>query len=208
MPNMHLLVAVSLLVSLLACDSKKERTTSGLAEIASGSLAVKQAAPAAAASVEPAAEKKIVRRPSMDEKLEVTDAIRSRVESRHPEAAGFLTGAQIEEKLFALDLKRGKDDEALKHFDRLAKGKWILLTGPLTAPQADGFELPVRYTPRDPTDPMGLTSQWISVKLTELQGYEATEYRSGEKAAVLAKYKGSKEASPGFDLILLGHWYE
>jgi hypothetical protein len=208
MSTPRVLVGLCCSVLVFACDSKKEPTGSGMASIASESLAVKQPQPAAAPSVQPAVEKKIVRRPGMEEALDVTDAIRSRVESRHPEAAGFLTGAQIEEKLFALDLKRGKDDDALKHVDRLAKGKWILLTGPVTAPQPEGFELPIRYTPRDPTDPMGLTSQWINVKLTAIQGYEATEYRPGEKAAVLARYKGNKEAAPGFDLILIGHWYE
>jgi hypothetical protein len=213
-PMRHLVVVVLLAVSTFAtgfgCDSKKESTGNGIAAIASGSLAMQRPAasviPAAAAA--PAPGKKVVRRPSAEEALMATDVIRARLENRHPEAAGFLTGDQVEEKLFALELKRGKDDEALKHLDRIAKGKWLLLTGPLTPAQPEGFELPVRYTPRDSADPMGLTSQWINVKVTNLQGYDAAEYRAGEKTAVLARYNGNKEASPGFDLILLGQWYE
>jgi hypothetical protein len=189
------------------CESKKVPSAEGVAVVASGSLAMRPIASQVEVA-DPTEERKIIRRPGMDDLLEVTSEIRSRIERRHPEAAGFLSGKELEEQLFAMDLKRGKDDEALKRLDAIAKGKWILLIGPITETKPEGFQLPVRYTPRDPQDPMGLTSQWLSIQLREIEGYDATEYRPGEKAAVLAKYRGALEASPGFDLVLLGQWYD
>jgi hypothetical protein len=207
---MRIVRSVTVVVALAAvtgCDSKEESEAKGLEAIASGSLAVRQALSAAASAV-PKEPENVVRHVGADETLTLTDAIRSRLESRHPEAAGFVTVEDIEKKLFALDLKRGNDDEALKHIDRIAKGKWILMTGPVTAATPEGFELPIRYTPRDPADPMGLTSQWISVKLTGVEGFDAKEYRPGEKTAALVKYDGGGKASKGFDLIMLRQWYE
>ena len=55
---------------------------------------------------------------------------------------------------------------------------------------------------------MGLTSQWVNVRLTGLEGYVQSEYQSGEKTAVLVKYGGKLAGSPGVDLILTGDWYD
>jgi hypothetical protein len=138
----------------------------------------------------------------------VTPERRARIERHHPEAAGMLLGEDIEAQLFTLELPRGNDEKALAQLDRLAAGKWILVTGNIANPGPDGFELPIRYTPRDPTDPVGVTSQWLSVRFSNIEGYDASQYRLGEKAAVLAKYDGKKRATRGFDLILLRKWYD
>lgn len=201
------LVALGVLSAGTACSTKKEKTSNALAAIASESLAVR-AAPASASVTMPAAqEKPVVRRPKDASDLLLSSERRARVEAFAPQARGFLTSADLEEKLYALNLKRGKDEDGLRELDRLAAGKWVLFTGNVGNPTPDGLELPIRYTPRDPNDPMGLTSVWLSVKLTNIQGYSSSEYRPGELAVVLAKYNGKKKAIEGYDLVLTGHWF-
>jgi hypothetical protein len=153
-------------------------------------------------------EKPIVRRPGPDESLMVTPERRARIEKEYPEARGLLAAEEVEARLFALELPRGNDEKARIELDRLASGKWILVTGNIANPGPDGFELPIRYTPRDPADPVGVTSQWLSVRFSNIEGYDANEYRPGEKMAVVAKYDGKKRATRGYDLILLRKWYD
>lgn len=198
--------ASSIAITLLAaCGTKQKEKSNALAAIASGSLAVRSAAPPAAPS---APEKPIIRRPKDAADVLVTDDRRARVESFAPQAKGFLTSADLEEKLYALNLKRGKDSDAIRELDRLAAGKWVLFTGNIGSPAPGSLELPIRYTPRDPNDPMGLTSVWLAVKLTNIQGYSDKEYRPGELGVVLARYDGQKKASEGYDLVLLQKWFE
>jgi hypothetical protein len=61
-----------------------------------------------------------------------------------------LTSAELEEKLYSLNLRRGVDADALRAFDGMVKGRWVLFTGNIGALAKDSFELPIRYTPKDP----------------------------------------------------------
>lgn len=192
---------------LAACESKKEATQNAMEVIASANPAIVPPSAGPAVSVAAVPPKRVVRRPSEHEIVVLTPEHRAIIENRHPEAAGFVSDDQLEEQLFAMELRRGQDGKATDALDRLAKGKWIFVAGPIVNPQSDGFELAIAYTPRDPKDPIGLTSQWINIKFTKIEGYDPTEYRIGEQMAVLAKYNGRRGASPGFDLILLEDWY-
>lgn len=200
-------VALAVLSGATRCSTKKEERSNALAAIASESLAVRAAPPAPSVAAPTVPEKPAVRRPKDASDVLLSSDRRRRVEAFAPQAKGFLTSAEIEEKLYALNLKRGKDEDGLRELDHLAAGRWVLFTGNIGNPSPDGFELPIRYTPRDPNDPMGLTSVWLSVKLTNIQGYSSTEYRPGELAVVLAKYTGKKKATEGYDLVLTGHWF-
>jgi hypothetical protein len=194
-------------VALAACNSPKRDDASGIGAIASGSLAVRAPVPAAP-SVPPSPEKPIIERPKGPEDLIVSDEKRARVESLAPEAKGFLTSADLEQQLYRMQLRRGKDADAIKELEKLAKGKWVLFTGNIGNPTADSCELPIRYTPKDPNDFTGLTSTWLSIKVTNITGYGGTEYRQGELAVILAKYDGKLSASPGYDPVFLKHWFQ
>jgi hypothetical protein len=191
---------------LVACSSSKDAAKGGMADIASASLAVRGPSPAISAVPAPPA-KPLVTRPKDSVDLIVSAEKRARVEQLVPEAKGFLTSAELEEKLYKLELKRGKDADAVKALDRLAKGKWVLFTGNIGSITPAGCELPIRYTPKDPGDSLGLTSVWLPIQITAIKGYEAAEYRAGELAAILARYEGDRKATPGYDVVLLKSWF-
>ena len=107
-----------------------------------------------------------------------------------------------------MDLKRGKDADALKAFDSLAKGKWVLFTGNIGSVTAGTFLLPIRYTPKDENDTMGITAVWIPIELSNIKGYDAKDYQPGELAVMLGKYEGKGKASAGYDVVLSNHWFE
>jgi hypothetical protein len=190
-----------------ACSAKKEEKSSAISAIASSSLAVR-APTVPSVTPAPLPEKPVIQRPKDAADLLVSTEKRARVESFAPEARGFLNSAELEEQLYKMQIKRGKDSDAVKALDQLAAGKWVLFTGNIGSPAADSFELPIRYTPKDPNDKLGLTNVWISVKLTKIRGYDASEYRPGELAVMLAKYEGKEVATGGYDVVLLGHWFE
>jgi hypothetical protein len=167
--------------------------------------ASQQAAPSASVE-EPSEPVQVIDRPIKQEDLALTDKRRKRTEAAIPEMKEALMQEDLEQKLFKLEFKRGAEDKALEALDRHAKGKWVLFTGNVTRPTADGFELPVRYTPKDPNDPMGLTSNWFFIKFDQVMGYKKTPHKEGELTAVLAKYEGGGVAKPAYDLVLLGHW--
>lgn len=191
----------------LSCSPSKDDKASAISAIASGSLAVR-APVVPSVTAAPLPEKPVVQRPKDEADLLVSSSKRARVEAFAPEAAGFLTAADLEEQLYKMQLKRGKDADAVKALDRLAKGKWVLFTGNIGSIKPDSFELPIRYTPRDPNDAMGITNVWIPIKLTKIRGYDGNEYRAGELAVVLAKYEGKQTAEGGYDVVLLKHWFE
>jgi hypothetical protein len=194
------------LVALLACSSSKDKAPAGMAEIASASLAVR--APLPPASVAPAAPAKpVLQRPKDSVDLIVSTEKRARVERLVPEAKGFLTSEELEGKLYQLELRRGKDADAVKALDRLAKGKWVLFTGNIGSITPAGCELPIRYTPKDPNDALGLTAVWLPIQITAIKGYDPAEYRAGELAAILARYNGDRKATPGYDVVLLKSWF-
>ena len=190
-----------------ACSSSKDDKPSAISAIASSSLAVR-APVAPSVTAPPAPEAPVIQRPKDQADLLVSDSKRARVEAFAPQAKGFLVSADLEDELYKLNLRRGKDSDAVKALDRMAKGKWVLFTGNIGGVAPDALELPIRYTPRDPNDPMGITSVWLSIKLTNIKGYDATQYRAGELAVVLAKYDGKQAASGGYDVVLLKHWFE
>jgi len=190
-------------LALVSCSSSKEKSSGGMAEIASGSLAVRAPLPTSTPSASAAPSKPVVARPRDAVDLIVSPEKRARVEQLAPEARGFLTSEELERKLYELELKRGKDADAVKALDRLAKGKWVLFTGNIGAITPEGCELPIRYTPKDPNDSLGLTSVWVPIQISAIKGYDATEYRAGELTAILARYEGGRKATPGYDVVLL-----
>jgi hypothetical protein len=191
----------------VACSSSKGEKSSAISAIASNSLAVR-APVMPSVTAAPLRELPVTKRPKDEADLLVSVGKRARVEAFAPEATGFLTSAAIEEQLYNLQLKRGKDADAVKALDRIAKDKWVLFAGNIGSITADSFELPIRYTPRDPNDAMGITNVWIPVKLTKIRGYEASEYRPGELAVILAKYEGKQAVEGGYDVVFLKHWFE
>jgi hypothetical protein len=192
---------------LLACSSSKEKNAAGMAEIASASLAIRAKGPAVAPSVPEASAKPSVPRPKDSVDLIVSPEKRARVERLAPEARGFLTSDEIEKRLYAMELKRGKDADAVKALDGIARGKWVLFTGNVGSLTDEGCELPIRYTPKDPNDALGLTSVWVPIRLSGIKGYDRTQYAPGELAVILARYDGVQKATPGYDVVLLRSWF-
>jgi hypothetical protein len=194
---------------LAGCNSKPREEHAAIAAIASNSMAIRapsEPADSASAATQPV--KLGTRRPIDESDVLLLPGRRTRLESFAPESRGFLSGADLEEKLYALNLRRGVDADALRAFDGMAKGRWILFTGNIGALAKDGFELPIRYTPKDAKDPLGLTSTWFGVKFTNVKGYEMPEYRQGDLAVVLARYDGDKVAKVGYDVVLLRRWFD
>jgi hypothetical protein len=211
-PRVGELSAVAALAVVFGCDSGNEtgkQQGKALAEIASSKPSLMGQAPPAT-SVAPAASSvvyPVARRPANAGEVVLTPERRARIEQAYPEAKGFIDASEIEQKLFALDLSRGKESQAVAEFDKHAARKWVLFTGAVGEPHPGGPELPVRYTPRDARDPLGLTSTWFTVKVDDIKGWDPDEYKPGDFAVVLAKYRGRQKASPGYDLILLDRWY-
>jgi hypothetical protein len=200
-------IAAVIVLVASACTTEKERNKAeAMAAIASASLAIR-AAPPPPPSASAAPAKAVVPRPKDSVDLILSPEKRVRVEALAPEAKGFLVGEELEHKLYGLELKRGKDSDALKALDQLAKGKWILFTGNIGNITPEGCELPIRYTPKDPNDSLGLTSTWLPIRITKIKGYDPAEYRPGELAAVLARYQGEQKAEPGYDVVLLNGWF-
>ncbi len=194
-------------LSLVGCNSKPREDHAAIAAIASNSMAIRAptelASAPAAVSVKPG-----TRRPIDESDILLLPGRRTRLEALAPESKGFLTSAELEEKLYSLNLRRGVDADALRAFDGMAKGRWVLFTGNIGALEKDSFELPIRYTPKDAKDPLGLTSTWFGVKFTNVKGYDMAEYRQGELAVVLARYDGDKSAKAGYDVVLLRRWFD
>jgi hypothetical protein len=190
---------------LTACDSKpKEQTPPQVSEAAAAASAALEAAKAAAAEK---AARKVIRRAKDDADLVVTPERRAKVEAAVADAKGFLDQRELEQQLHKLELKRGNNEAAIKAFDKLAKGRFVLFTGYIVDPKADGFDLAVRYTPRDPADPVGLTATWFPVHFTNVEGYDLAAYGAGERLAVLARYEGAQRTSQARDLLLLEQWF-
>jgi hypothetical protein len=194
-----LITAVSLLVSasVTGCEDKKPAPAAETA-----STPPPPPAPTPQKTAEPVAEAKS--RPDKIE-TEVTPDRRSKAEAAVPEAKGFLVGQSLEEKLKAN--KTLKEKEAgVTAFDKLAKGKWVLFTGPISNPTEAGFDLGITYTPQIKGDMMGMSRQWFPVSFTDVKGYEASKFKVGQMVVVLAKYDGKQKASPGNELVATGNW--
>src|SRR6185312_7894487 len=101
-------------LTLSACDSAKKSDGSGVAAIASNNPAFRPALPPPSAAPPREPEKPIIRRPKDVPDTMITPERRAKVEAALPEAKGFLTSADLEEKLYKMNLKRGKDADAIK----------------------------------------------------------------------------------------------
>jgi hypothetical protein len=146
-------------------------------------------------------------KPSRPEKIdtEVTAERRAKVEEAVPEAKGFAVASALEGKLKAN--KTLKEKEAgVRAFDKLASGKWVLFTGPISNPTATGFEMGITYTPQIEGDVMGMSRQWFPVTFSGVKGYDGSSFKPGQTVVVLAKYDGKQKATSGEELVATNHW--
>lgn len=195
-------ILVGNLTMVTACNDKPEATPGISAAAASASAALEAAKQAAAQR----SQRKVVRRAKNDADLVLTPERRAKLESATGEAKGFLDAKELEAKLFKQELKRGANDVALKAFDKMASKHFVLFSGYIIEPKAGGFDLAIRYTPRDPADPVGLTATWFPVHFSDVKGYDASQYQGGEPVAILAYYEGNQATSRARDVILLEEW--
>lgn len=189
-------------LGVVGCESKP--ATPPPSEAALSASAALEAVKKAAAEK---STRKVIRRAKNEADLVLSPERRAKLESVVPEAKGFLDSRDIEASLYKQELQRGANDTALKAFDKLAKGRYVLFAGYIIDPKPDSFDMAVRYTPRDPADPVGLTATWFPVHFTQVKGYDATAYQGGESVAILAKYEGAQVASSARDAISLEEWF-
>lgn len=198
----HLCVVLSALCLGQACNDKPEEKPTMSAAAASASAALEAIKQAAAER----SQRKVIRRAKSDADLVLTPERRAKLESVVPDAKGFLDSKELEAALFKQELKRGATDAALKSFDKLAAKRFVLFSGYIMEPKARGFDLAIRYTPRDPADPVGLTATWFPVHFSDVKGYDHSQYQGGEPVTVLARYEGNQATSQARDVILLEEW--
>ncbi len=136
---------------------------------------------------------------------DLTEARRRRIESKLPDVRGFLVEGDLEEQM-KHDKKIDRRERALETFDSLAKDRWVLFVGPMLNLDAEGFELAVAFIPESRRDKMAVTRLWFNVTISQLQGYRPVLLREGQETAVLARYRGDRQASPAYDLVGLGLW--
>lgn len=160
----------------------------------------------AAATVAPVVEKEPEKpaRPK-DIPRDLTPERRAAVEKAHPESKGFLFVTDLEEKL-KKDKKNTAKAAALKSFDKTAKGKWLLFAGTLINPTETGFDVAVTYTPLAEGDVMGISRQFFTVTLSDIEGYAKENFKAGNTVAVVAKYSGDGKAGPGYELVAEDNW--
>jgi hypothetical protein len=161
----------------------------------------------AAATVAPKVVEKEPEKPQRPKDIprDLTQERRSVIEKAHPEAKGFLFVTDLEEKL-KKDPKNTAKAAAMKSFDKKTKGKWLLFAGTLINPTDTGFDLAVTYTPLAPGDKMGISRQFFTVTLSDIEGYAKDNFKAGNTVAVIAKYSGDGKAGPGFELVAENHW--
>jgi hypothetical protein len=146
-------------------------------------------------------------KPSRPEKIdtEVTAEHRAKAEAAVPDAKGFLVATSLEDKLKAN--KKLKEKEAgVAAFDKMAAGKWVLFSGPMANLTPTGFDIGITYTPQIAGDVMGMSRQWFPVTLSDVKGYDASQFKVGQVVVVLARYAGKQKASPGNELVATGSW--
>jgi hypothetical protein len=187
---------------LLACEEEKPAAASKPS--APSVAAVATPAPSAAAAPAPAAAKAGGERPSKIE-TELTPARRSAIEAKYAPTKGFVLASDLQSKLKA-DKSLKDKKAAITAFDKLARGKWLLFTGPLVNATDDGFDIGLEYTPQLPNDPMGMSRQFFEVTMTQVEGYTKDAFKSGNVGVVLAKYVGGGKATPGYELVATDVW--
>jgi hypothetical protein len=192
-------VCCGLLSLLFACEDEKPASPSKPAAPIATPAPTPSAAPAAA----PKAEKTSERPSKVD--TELTAARRAAVEAKYASAKGFLAASDLQAKLKA-DKSLKDKKAAITAFDKLARGKWLLFSGPLVNASDDAFDIGLEYTPQLPNDPMGMSRQFFEVTMTQVEGYAKDDFKGGNVGVVLAKYNGAAKASPGYELVAAGVW--
>lgn len=203
MQTRSLVAVVCFLAPLLgACEDTKPAAESKPA-VASAPVAMPAPTPSAATPSAPAAAEKPERPAKID--TELTPARRSALETKYASAKGFLVADELEAKLKANKALKDKK-AAVAAFDKAARGKWLLFSGPLVNLTDDGFDLGIVYTPQLPNDPMGMSRQFFEVTLSKIEGYSKEAFRTGNVVVVLAQYNGAGKAGPGHELVAAGDW--
>lgn len=136
---------------------------------------------------------------------ELTEARRGRIETKIPDARGFLFLPELEHE-FQQDKTIDREAAAVEKFEERAKGKWVLFLGKMIEQDGEGYSMPVTYLPGSKRDRMKVTPSWFLVRITDIRGYSTVLTKDGMETAVLAKYVGDKAASPAHDLVGRGLW--
>jgi hypothetical protein len=191
------------LVLLAGCEDPKPAPESKPAETAT----VAPATPAPAPAPAPAPTATQADPSQRPEKIEttLTDERRAALETKYASAKGFLVAKDLEDKLKG-DKKIKDKKAAITAFDKAAKGKWVLFSGPLVNLTDKGFDLGVVYTSQMQNDPLGISRQFFEVTLEEIEGYEKDRFKAGNVVVVLAKYNGGGKAGPGHEVVASGAW--
>lgn len=194
------MVCCGLLALLSGCEEEKPAAPSKPAPSAI-------AAPTPTPSAAPAPEKTAARTAERPTKVdtELTPARRAAIEAKYAQAKGFMAVTELQAKLKA-DKSLKDKKAAVTAFDKIARNKWLLFTGPLVNLKDDGFDMALEYTPQLPNDPMGMSRQFFEVTMTEVEGYSKDAFKDGNVGVVLVKYTGAAKASPGYELVAAGVW--
>jgi hypothetical protein len=193
----------ALLTLIVGCEEQKPAPESKPAETASVAPATPSPTPTPAPTPTAAQVDPSQRPEKIDTQL--TDGRRAALETKYPSAKGFLVAKDLEEKLKG-DKKIKDKKAAITAFDKVAKGKWILFSGPLVNLTDKGFDLGVVYTSQMANDPLGMSRQFFEVTLTYIEGYEKDRFKPGNVVVVLAKYDGGGKAGPGNEVVASGAW--
>jgi hypothetical protein len=196
------IISAGVLSLCLGCEEEKPASAS---KAAPSAMPAATPTPSAAPAPAPAPKaEKTDERPTKIE-TEVTPARRSAIEAKYAAAKGFLTASDLQAKL--------KTDKSLKDkkagiaaFDKLARGKWVLFTGPLVNVTDSGFDMALEYTPQLPNDPMGMSRQFFEVTMNDVEGYSKDAFKGGNVGVVLVKYIGAGKAGPGYELVANNVW--
>lgn len=188
---------------LLGCEEEKPPAPSKQEQSAATAQATPTPTPSATPEPETTATKSADRPSKVD--TELTSARRAAIEAKYGGAKGFLVVAELQSKLKANKALKDKK-AAVGAFDKLARGKWLLFTGPLVNLKDDGFDMALEYTPQLPNDPMGMSRQFFEVSMSEVEGYSKDTFKGGNVGVVLVKYNGATKAAPGHELVATGAW--
>jgi len=195
------LVACAALALLTGCEEEKPAATKAAPTAPPAAVAAPTPTPA---STPAAAPEKTGARPSKID-TELTPARRAAIEAKYPAAKGFVAASDLQAKLKADKTLKDKKS-GIAAFDKQAKNKWVLFTGPLVNLKDDGFDMAFEYTPQLPNDPMGMSRQFFEVSMSKVEGYDKELFKSGNVGVVLVKYAAAAQASPGYELVATGAW--
>jgi hypothetical protein len=194
-------VGCCVLSLLLGCEDEKPASATKAAT--PSAMPAPAATPSAAPVAAPKAENANERPSKVD--TELTPARRTAVEGKYAAAKGFLAATDLQTKLKA-DKSLKDKKAAITAFDKLARGKWVLFSGPLVNATESSFDIGLEYTPQLPNDPMGMSRQFFEVTMTEVEGYSKDAFKGGNVGVVLVKYNAAGKASPGYELVAAGVW--